>query len=254
MGRRVGGIAAIIAGGLRLNRGRPGECAARPKTMAKVRTVPQSGKQGNTVSVPGPYGQVARPRVASKNPRTLAQQRVRGALSRFATRWRKLSEDRRLAWIGAGREHQTTPRLGQSGHLTGCQLYIKINCTLALIGAPPVDDPPARPKFSRNPVGALTISNDASTIALKLEVPSSPEHHVMVMATRPCSQGISRPRRFALLGALPQATSGVADITDLFVAKYGIPPVASRVFIRTFQVADGWEDQPKDVTAVVPGA
>jgi hypothetical protein len=76
----------------------------------------------------------------------------------------------------------------------------------------------------------------------------------MVFATAPCSAGVSRPRRFTLLGTLPDAASGVSDITNMFVAKYGVPPVTTRVFVRTRQVADGWQDLPKETTAVVSAA
>jgi hypothetical protein len=62
------------------------------------------------------------------------------------------------------------------------------------------------------------------------------------------------PRRFVILGRLPDPVSRVSDITGLYVARYGVPPVRSRVFIRTVQVANGWEDFPKDTTAVVPKA
>ena len=57
-----------------------------------------------------------------------------------------------------------------------------------------------------------------------------------------------------MLGALPDPDAGVSDITDLYVAKYGVPPAGTRIFIRTRQVADGWEDLQKDTTAVVPTA
>ena len=103
-------------------------------------------------------------------------------------------------------------------------------------------------------MGALSITNTDGDIAIQLKVPRAPAHPVMVLATAPCSAGVSRPRRFTLLGTLPAPTSGVSDITDLCVARYGVPPVRTRIFIRTRQVADGWEDLPKETTAVVPAA
>jgi hypothetical protein len=222
--------------------------------MAKILDIPRSGKRGSTVSVRTPYGQAERQLTVPKNPRTPAQQRVRSNLSQSSSRWRGLSDDQRTAWITAAEIASSHPRLNQSGHLTGCQLFIKINCTLAAIGAPQVDLPPDRPSFGLNPVGALTISTTTDRFALKLKVPRSPAHYVMVMGTAPCSPGMSRPRRFTLLGALPAPVSGISDITDLYVAKYGLPPAGTRVFIRTRQVADGWEDAPLDTTAVIPAA
>jgi hypothetical protein len=103
-------------------------------------------------------------------------------------------------------------------------------------------------------VGALTITVAKGALALQLKVTRTPARYVMVWGTAPCSQGIMRPRRFTLLGALPAPASGVSDITDLYVAKYGVPPAGTRVFIRTQQTADGWTDLPIDTTALVPAA
>jgi hypothetical protein len=44
----------------------------------------------------------------------------------------------------------------------------------------------------------------------------------------------------------------VSDITDLYVGKYGVPRAGSRVFIQTLQVIDGWDDLPKQISAIVP--
>jgi hypothetical protein len=220
--------------------------------MPKVLDIPRSGKRGTTVSLKTPYGQAERRAVVPRNPRTPAQERVRSNLGRTAARWRVLTEKQRDTWMASARRVSSQPRLGQSGRLTGCQLFIKINCTLAAAGMDPVVLPPDRPAFAANPVGALTITNTASGITLKLKVSRIPAHHILLWGTAPCSPGMSRPRRFILLGSLPAATSGTSDITTPYVAKFGVPPVGKRVFIRTQQVADGWEDSPKDTTAVVP--
>jgi hypothetical protein len=222
--------------------------------MAKVRRNPQSGKHGNDVSYDTPYGQAERALSLPRNPRTPAQQRVRGALGQFAAGWRGLTDEQRLVWIKEASDVDSEPRQGQSGSLTGCQLYLKINCTLAAIGQAPVDLPPARPQFSANPTGALTISVAKGEVALQLKVTRAPVHYVMVWGTAPCSQGIMRPRRFVLLGALPAPASGVSDITALYVAKYGVPPAGTRIFIRTQQATNGWTDLPRDITAIVPTA
>ena len=220
--------------------------------MAKTGKQLQSGKRGSTVSLKTPYGQAERQLAVPSNPRTPAQQRARGTLARIASLWRGLTDEQRAAWITTAQQTSSQPRLGQSGRLTGCQLFIKINCTLAAAGMDTIVDPPNRPRFSTNPVGTLTITNEGGEISLKLRVSRAPAHYIMVMGTAPCSRGVSRPRRFTLLGALPAPEDGVSEITDLYVAKYGVPPVGTRVFIRTRQVADGWEDLQKDTTAVVP--
>jgi hypothetical protein len=198
--------------------------------------------------------QAERDRRVPANPRTDAQVRVRTNLGRSSARWRTLTDQQRAVWINGGTQVKSEPRLGQSGRLTGCQFFNKINCTLTLTGEPPTDVPTERPNFATNPVSALTITNDDGGIALKLSVARAPAHYILVLGTAPCSAGIAVPRRFVILGRLPDPVGRVSDITELYVARYGVPPAGTRVFIRTVQVANGWEDFPKDTTAVVPKA
>jgi hypothetical protein len=50
---------------------------------------------------------------------------------------------------------------------------------------------------------------------------------------------------------LPDEDSEVADITDLYVAKHGVPPAGKRIFIQTLQQINGWRDRPKTTSARV---
>ena len=51
---------------------------------------------------------------------------------------------------------------------------------------------------------------------------------------------------------LPDEDSEVADITDLYVAKHGVPPAGKRVFIQTLQQINGWQDLPNTLKGRVP--
>jgi hypothetical protein len=217
-------------------------------------TVPQSGKKGNTVSVLTRYGQVDREYVIPKDPRTPDQLRIRSNLGRIASRWRYLTPQQRIAWILAAQEVWSEPRLGKSGRLSGCQFFIKINCARAAIGLGQLSDPPAVAVFDENPVGGLTITNLQGNVALKLSVAATPKAHISVYAARPCSAGISFVRDFAMICKLPDSVGGMVDITDRYVARYGVPPAGTQVFIRTCQQIDGWEDAPRQTSAIVPFA
>jgi hypothetical protein len=48
--------------------------------------------------------------------------------------------------------------------------------------------------------------------------------------------------------------ANVADITNLYTARYGAPPVGTKVFVRVSQFIDGWEDVPITFAAIVPAA
>jgi hypothetical protein len=68
------------------------------------------------------------------------------------------------------------------------------------------------------------------------------------------SAGAMFARDFVILGLLPAAVDGFSDITDLYVARYGVPPVGKRLLIRTRAQVNGWEDIPLQTTGIVPAA
>jgi hypothetical protein len=220
----------------------------------KVLTDKQSGTSGNTVSVLTRYGQVHRRRPLSSKKRTNAQVQARTSFGNISARWRLLTDQQRIAWHTYPGKASSRPRLGQSGPLNGFSLFVKINCARAAAGLPLLTLPPKAAKFSLNPVGPLTITNRRGVIDLQLPVPTTPAEHTLVLGSPPCSAGRSFSCRYSILGLLPVPIRRICNITDLYVRKYGVPPVGSRVFIRTRQVINGWEDTPKETNAIVPQA
>jgi hypothetical protein len=214
----------------------------------------QSGKRGAIVSFHSRYGQIQRQYVKPRNPKTPAQMRIRANLARFAAGWRGLTEERRVAWTITARDGRSQRRLGHSSYLTGCQLYIKINSARAAIGLGPLQDPPEPPKFGDNPVGALVITNDNGKISLKLKVSGTSNAAIVVLGVGPRSAGVSYAWNFVTIGLMPAASRGLSDITDLYVARFGVPAPGTRVFIRTRQQINGWEDLPLQINALVPKA
>jgi hypothetical protein len=220
----------------------------------KILDVPQSGTTGTMVSYKTRHGQVRRQLVIPHDPCTPVQVTRREALRRARFLWRTPTDEQRAAWNATARGARTRRLLNQSGPLSGYLLFVKINCNRAVVGLPMVLDPPAVPRFGPNPVGQLTITNTNGAIALKLSVSGLPAQHTVVLGAKPCSAGVSFVDHFTILGVLPDPAQGVSNITDLYVGKYGQPLAGSRVFIRTFQVIDGWADLPKQTRALVPAA
>jgi hypothetical protein len=66
------------------------------------------------------------------------------------------------------------------------------------------------------------------------------------------SAWVSYAWNFVALGLLPAPVRGLSDITELYVARFGVPKVGTRVFIRTRQQINGWKDAPKQTNAIVP--
>jgi hypothetical protein len=218
----------------------------------KVISAPQSGQIGNIVYVNSRYGQVARQYVRPRNPRTPDQQRNRGNFGTVVRRWRALTPEQRAAWFTAASDKFMVTQGGRQVPLNGYNHFLSVNSRRAELGLSQFDLPPAEPTFSPNPVGELAITNTGGTITLKLRVPSPPAECTVVQGAAPVSTGVRCVQHFPLLGLLPPAIDGWSDITELYVARYGLPPVGTVIYIRTCQHSDGWTDVPKVTSARVP--
>ena len=168
----------------------------------KITDVPQTGKLGLTVTWPGRNGLIRRTRVTPRNPRSGAQQLIRQNLSTQAAAYDQLTDAQQAAWIAAAAQIQSKPSLGQSGPLTGLQLFAKINCALLAIGEPTVSVPPAKSLLSPLPVDALEITNASGTIAIKLHTTNAPPDGTMLRACAPQNSGCRRAIGYRVLGTL----------------------------------------------------
>ena len=218
----------------------------------KILDIPQSGKRGLNVSQNGRYGQISRALAIPANPRTDAQLDIRDTFTAVTKAWRALTDAQRAAWAAAAQTVMSKSRCGTSGPLTGSQLYTKLNATVALVGGDNMDAPPMPPAFDHNPVGALAISNDGGDITLRLACPNQPTTDILVRATAPVSAGVSNTSDYRILGVLPAPAQGACNITAMYVARFGVPPVTAKVFVQTNQVISGYEDLGRGSHAIVP--
>src|ERR1035437_1046050 len=220
----------------------------------KILDIPQSGKRGLNVSQAGQFGQISRALAIPANPRSPSQMTTRGILTKVSARWRAVQEVQRAAWMASAKEAKSNSRLGQSGALTGFLLFTKINCTLAKFGQAQVDAPPDHPQFPDLAAQNFVITNTAGVIALKLTCPTDPGENTIARGAPPVSQGRQTCSDFGVLGTCPPAVAGSADITGLYTARYGVPPVAKKVYLQVKQYVDGWESLPVSFWAIVPAA
>ena len=218
----------------------------------KIIDVPQSGKFGLTVAYEGRNGLIRRAWVIPANPRTAAQSNVRTLFATEAARFRALTTAQQNAWNAAASEQLSRSRLGQSGPLTGLQLFVKINATLTLLGQAAVDSPPAVPQFPALAPQNLVITNTGGVVALKLTTPSDPGENTIVRGSKPVSAGIRAVPGVVMLGICPAPVLGSCDITALYTAEYGVPPVGKQVFVQCNQHVDGYQSLPMTFSAVVP--
>ena len=220
----------------------------------KVKDVPQTGKLGLTVTWPGRNGLIRRTLVTPRNPRSGAQQVIRQSLSTQAAAYDQLTDAQQEAWIAAGAQIKSKPSLGQSGPLTGLQMFTKVNCALLAIGEAPVTVPPAKPALSPLPIDALEITNTAGAIALKLHTTDAPPEDTMLRAGAPQNSGCRRGVSYRVLGTLNTPANGYCDITSAYTGRFGVPAVGKRVFVSVNANVDGFEGIPLVFSARVPAA
>jgi len=220
----------------------------------KIQDIPQVGKLGLTVTWHGRNGQIRRILAIPKNPRTDRQLEVRDLLLQQARRFDALTDVQQDAWNVAAAGFHSTPSLGQSGPLTGLQLFVRVNCKLGLLGQDAVDAPPVAPQFPSLAVQSLVITNTAGVIAVKLTCPTNPGEGTVLRASPPQNSAIRACRNFRIIGICPAPTDGAADITALYTAEFGAVPAGKRLFVQASTMVNGFESLPRQFQARVPAA
>jgi hypothetical protein len=220
----------------------------------KIDDIPQVGKLGRTVTWIGRNGLLRRALVTPKNPRTDKQLQVRSLLSEYARQFDALTDAQQVAWNVAAKTYKSNPSLGQSGPLTGLQLFTKVNCKLGLLGLDPVTAPPAAPQFPAVAPESLVITNTAGVIAVKLSCPNDPSDNTVLRASPPQKSGVRACENFRIIGICPTPTGGSADITALYTAEFGAPPPGMRLFVRASTMVSGFESLARQFNARVPAS
>jgi hypothetical protein len=220
----------------------------------KIQDIPQVGKLGLTVTWHGRNGQLRRILAIPKNPRTDRQLEVRDLLQQQARRFDALTDVQQNAWNVAAAGFHSTPSLGQSGPLTGLQLFVRVNCKLGLLGQDAVDVPPVAPQFPALAPQGLVITNTGGAVAVKLTCPTNPGENTVLRASSPQNSAIRACRNFRIIGTCPVPTGGSADITSLYVAEFGAVPIGKRLFVQASTMVNGFESLPRQFQARVPAA
>ena len=97
----------------------------------------------------------------------------------------------------------------------------------------------------------LAVSCVAGRPVILLRVQGSTAQYIVVQAARPKNSGVRVVQHFPFLVLLAAPTDGTYDLTERFVARYGVPKVDQAVWIRVFQHTDGWIDVPQVLRARV---
>lgn len=136
--------------------------------------------------------------------------------------------------------------------LSAYHLFVSLNVRRADLDLPQFDLPPVEPVFSQNPVGELFATFTGGKFTLKLRVSGPTAQYTLVYGAAPVRSAVRYVHHFPFLGLLPPPKDGWSDITDLYVARFGLPKPNWAIWVRICQHIDGYIDVPKELRFRLP--
>lgn len=216
----------------------------------KILDVPQSGSQAGTTSSRNRYGQYRRTRATPVNPNSTKQGAVRGRLAANAAAWRTLTSAQIAGWNDLGNSMTRTDSLGQTVTLTGFQAYCSVNGNNLAAGNAVVANAPALVTPSSIVTLAITLTAAAFSLAYTVTpLPAGARLFSYVSLQR--SAGRSFESDYRLLQVSAAAAASPADVYAAYVARFGIPIVGNRIFVKTRVYLGGFLSGPFVSSAVV---
>lgn len=220
----------------------------------KIESIPKSGRQRYVVFVKGRYGNVVRPFVPPSNPRTADQRRHRQNILAVSRRWRALSMEQQGTWRVLAANRPFINDRGEGVRLNCFKLFVSVNTRRADLDLSPFDVAPAEPVFEPTPVAELAVTYPGGKFTLKLRVDGTPAQLIVVRGARPVRSSVRFVLHFPFLGLLPPPVDAWSDITEMYVARFGVPRPGTAVWIRTCQHIDGFIDAPKVLRFRIPAS
>ena len=211
----------------------------------KIASIPKRGRKDSVIYSEGRCGKVAREYVPPHNPRTPRQQAHRHNILAVSRRWRTLSLEQCGTWRALAANRYFVNDEGQRVHLNCFKLFVSLNTRRADLGLPQFDVAPAEPVFSQTPVLELAVTYTGGKFTLKVRVRGTPAQLILVQGARPVRSCVRCVQHFPFLGLLPPPIDGWSVITEMYVARFGVPKAGTAVWIRTCQHIDGFVDVPK---------
>lgn len=196
------------------------------------------GKLGGHVMSKSRSGATVRTKVSPSNAQTSAQTVVRNRLSAFAQDWRGLTAVQRAAWNSAVDGFKSTNIFGDIISPSGMNLYVKLNCNLAIVGVSAIAVPPLPTGVSEPTSATLTADDSDQTLSVAIAPDPVPAGTAFVFeATAPMSAGISNYKgKFRFIQYADAADTSPVALTTAYLAKYGAIAEGQKIAVRVYAV------------------
>lgn len=170
--------------------------------------------------------------------RTSAQASVKSIFKQLSQAWKNLTNAQILAWNALALTQAGKSVLGTSAKISGANLFTRLNYWVVACGGNVMQNPPTLQGVEAPTEAVITLTPSKFTFELERE-PENPENlKLIVMASAPQSNGVTRAYSKAVrVGAPLEAASEVYDLKKDYDEKNGVPTSAApKVFMKYFFV------------------
>ena len=170
--------------------------------------------------------------------RTSAQASVKSIFKQLSQAWKNLTNAQILAWNALALTQAGKSVLGTSAKISGANLFTRLNYWVVACGGNVMQNPPTLQGVEAPAEAVITLTPSKFTFELEGE-PENPENlKLIVMASAPQSNGVTRAYSKAVrVGAPLDAASEVYDLKKDYDEKNGVPTSAApKVFMKYFFV------------------
>ena len=194
----------------------------------KILDVPQSGSIGGVTSSHNRAGQYRRSRRTPVSPtRTPKQGVARARFGAASSLWQSMSSVLQAAWTAFAQNYPVVDSLGQSIVLTGQQYFVGINAQLQACGQPTTTVVPTNTTLFPIDTPVIYADDSGTVIASVNSVNEGDFNKVSLSSVK--SNGVSFNKQFSQFAVLENDTL-IVDISAAYVAQYGVPGTARKIF------------------------
>ena len=170
--------------------------------------------------------------------RTSAQAAVKSIFKQLSQSWRNLTNAQILAWNALAQTQAGKSVLGTSSKISGANLYSRLNYWIVACGGQAIDNPPALQGVEAPTEAVITLTPTKFTFELEGEPEGVENLKLIVQASAPQSNGVTRAYSKAVqIGGPLEAVTEEYDLKKDYDEKHGAPNAASpKVFIKYFFV------------------
>ncbi len=168
--------------------------------------------------------------------KTSYQSSVKSVFKQLSQAWHSLTNAQILAWNAAANTAQGKSVLGTKAKISGANLFMRLNYWVVFCGGSIMQNPPSLTGVDAPASATVAISSSAMTFTLSAIPESITNLKLIICASEPQSNGITKAySKAAAFGAPQTPVTTAIDLKTEYEAVHGaITAAAPKVFLKYF--------------------